>query len=249
MPLFYQESGAGDLTFVLIHGAGGDHTQLRAQAEHCQQYGRVLSLDLKGHGKSDKPQEDYSIESYAKEIYALCSSLHMTKAIVIGFSMGGPIAIEIENQHKDFVSGLIILDSPLLHSFAMQQMMKVFVHELKYGNFEECLRKVVQMGRVPTDRFTDVMLKSMLQTPRYVWASSMEQMAAWDHKAVSCLAKCRIPILYIEAAHSMIDLPRFKTLCPQLDYGKVADTGHGLPFEAPQQVNAMIDQFLKRHFL
>lgn len=248
MQLFYELKGAGDLAFVLIHGAGGDHTQLQAQAEYCEQYGRVLTLDLKGHGKSDKPLEIYSIESYAKEVYALCSSLSITQVILIGFSMGGLVATELASCYPEFAVGLIILDSPLLYSFALRQMVKVLIHELKQGHCEECLRQLVKRGSLPTDRCTANMLKSMLETPSYVWISSMENMAVWDHdKAASCLARCTLPLLYIQAAHAMVDLALLKTICPQLEYEKVSDVGHGLPFEAPQQVNACIDQFLQRH--
>ena len=69
--LAYKATGTGNKSFVLIHNAGGNHQFMDPLFNHFSQYGRVLSLDLRGHGESDKPQQDYTVEGFAEDIGTL----------------------------------------------------------------------------------------------------------------------------------------------------------------------------------
>jgi pimeloyl-ACP methyl ester carboxylesterase len=84
--------------FVLIHNAGGNHQFLKEQFAHLKQLGQVLSVDLRGHGESDKPKQDYTVESFADDVAYLCHEHEIQKAIFIGLNYGANIAIELANK-------------------------------------------------------------------------------------------------------------------------------------------------------
>ena len=66
--LAYEERGTGDPAFVFVHGWTCDRSFFAPQVDHFAQHHRVVSLDLRGHGESDKPQGEYPIAAYADDI-------------------------------------------------------------------------------------------------------------------------------------------------------------------------------------
>src|SRR5260370_7429110 len=62
--LFYEEAGKGAPPILLVHGLAGDHTFMTPQFEHYRSTHRLVSMDLRGHGQSDKPQQKYTIAAF-----------------------------------------------------------------------------------------------------------------------------------------------------------------------------------------
>lgn len=112
--LSFQIVGAGSPEFLFIHGLGGDRTHFAAQVEHFSRRGRVLNVELRGHGDSDKPKQQYTIEGFADDIYWLCAQQNLHKPVITGQSMGGNMALEIAARYPGFAAGLVLLDSGVL---------------------------------------------------------------------------------------------------------------------------------------
>jgi pimeloyl-ACP methyl ester carboxylesterase len=90
--LAYQDINPGSPPMLFAHGWGCDHTALAPQAEFFRRSHRVVSVDLRGHGKSDAPHQDYMMAAFADDLAWLCTELALTKPIVVGHSMGGNVA-------------------------------------------------------------------------------------------------------------------------------------------------------------
>src|SRR5258706_2229048 len=69
---------------------------------------RVLAFDPRGAGRSDKPDIPYSIEMMADDAAAIMHAVEMPAAHVLGFSMGGRVALDLALRHPDPVLGLIL---------------------------------------------------------------------------------------------------------------------------------------------
>jgi pimeloyl-ACP methyl ester carboxylesterase len=72
---------------------------------------RVLALDLRGRGKSDKPDSGYSMAEHAADVVALMDALELRSAIIGGHSFGGLLTIYLAANYPDYVSRLVILDA------------------------------------------------------------------------------------------------------------------------------------------
>ena len=66
--LFYEEAGVGEPPMLLVHGLACDHTHLTPQLEHFSDDHRVVAVDLRGHGQSDAPHQEYTIEGFADDL-------------------------------------------------------------------------------------------------------------------------------------------------------------------------------------
>lgn len=104
----YFEEGQGE-TVIFIHGIGQAmytfRKNVRVLSEHCH----VISIDLLGHGLSDKPDIDYTINDFSKLIVDFMDAMNIEKAALLGFSTGAIIALDVAIKYPKLVSRLILL--------------------------------------------------------------------------------------------------------------------------------------------
>jgi pimeloyl-ACP methyl ester carboxylesterase len=103
--LFYERRGAG-YPVVFVSGGGildrrGWDDQFETFAKHY----RVVRYDIRGIGKSERPQTPFS---HSKDLYELLTFLNITRAHVVGLSVGGAIALDFAIEHPEVVDCLIL---------------------------------------------------------------------------------------------------------------------------------------------
>ena len=105
------DSGRGTAV-VFLHGFGASMYSWRNMLPPVAAAGyRVIAIDNRGFGFSDKPAHGYRNADYARLIVALLDSLHISSAVLVGHSMGGAIAAEVALTHPDRVRGLVLIDA------------------------------------------------------------------------------------------------------------------------------------------
>src|ERR1700754_4575110 len=98
---------------LLIHGWTGDPRIFAPQIAHFAERRRVVAVNLRGHGASDAPEEEYTPPGFADDIAWQCGQLGLPKPVVIGHSMGGAIALELCARYPDLALGLLMIDAPV----------------------------------------------------------------------------------------------------------------------------------------
>jgi len=119
--LVFDDYGAGERVVVLLPGLLFSRRMHRPLAETLADRGhRVLSLDLLGHGDSDRPPEmfNYGMQLFARQAVALLDHLEIERAVVGGTSLGAYVALEVAALAPERAQGLLIempvLDNALL---------------------------------------------------------------------------------------------------------------------------------------
>ena len=113
--LAFEDRGAGKPAFVFVHGWACDRSFFAPQAEHFSRRHRVVSVDLRGHGGSDKPQGPYPIAAYADDIAYIIEQLGLGKAVAVGHSMGGVTVLQLAAAHPQRPSSWSTLRRSLPH--------------------------------------------------------------------------------------------------------------------------------------
>jgi pimeloyl-ACP methyl ester carboxylesterase len=126
--LAYEDRGAGKPAFVFVHGWTCDRSFFAPQAEYFSRRHRVVCLDLRGHGESDKPQGEYPVAAYADDIAHLVGQLDLGKPVAVGHSMGGITVLQLAAAHPDRVSAIVMVDPAPF----------VFPPELRAGSRASC---------------------------------------------------------------------------------------------------------------
>src|SRR5512143_624669 len=99
-------------TLVFIHGYGGRALQWVYQLRNFSNSNRVIAVDLRGHGRSDKPVNGYRMEQFVADLEAALDALGVNeKVVLIGHSFGGAIAAEFAAAHPERVSHLVLIAS------------------------------------------------------------------------------------------------------------------------------------------
>jgi pimeloyl-ACP methyl ester carboxylesterase len=106
----YRDSGSGE-TVLLIHGMAGSSDTWRAVIPQLAKKYRVVAPDLLGHGQSDKPRGDYSLGAFAVWLRDLLDELGITRATIVGQSLGGGVAMQFVYQHPDYCQRLVLISS------------------------------------------------------------------------------------------------------------------------------------------
>lgn len=108
--IHYQEKGEGT-PLVLIHGYTSSVYSWKDVFLPLSEKYRVIVLDLKGFGFSEKPDGDYSRRAQAEIVFGLLEHLKIERAWIAGNSMGGETALNVALRHPEKVLGLILVDS------------------------------------------------------------------------------------------------------------------------------------------
>ncbi|WP_224242461.1 alpha/beta fold hydrolase [Hyalangium gracile] len=238
--LFHVTEGQGSPPLVFIHGGLGQHAHFAPQLEHFQRRHRVLAPDLRGHGRSDAPQQPYSIQGFAEDVAFLCAEEGLTRAVVVGHSMGGVIALELAVRFPELARAVVALESPVVPPADHAKRGGALLGMLRGPDFttvvEQWARRMVGASSPHADR----VVADMVATPQRVTVSAIEDMLRYDTAAA--VAACQVPMLVIDGA---VDAERLRRLCPRVVFGKTVGGGHYIQLDVPAQVNDMLERFMR----
>jgi pimeloyl-ACP methyl ester carboxylesterase len=245
-PLFYREEGSGGPPILLVHGWCCDHTYMAPQIDHLASAHRVIAPDLSGHGRSDPSRQVYTMAGFADELAWLASHLGLNRPVVIGHSMGGGIALELAARHPDVPAAIAMLDSTIVVPAERHARMEALLPVFRAPGYRDAMREALETGFFqPWDdperraRIVD----AMTAAPQHVVAGAWQGILEWDGAAAT--AACKVPALYVAAAAPRTDLARMRQLCPPLLTAQIVGAGHFVQLEVPEQINAMLDRFLR----
>lgn len=105
--LYYEEHGSGPAV-LLVPGLGADTRMFGGVVGPLAATSRVIVIDPRGAGQSDKPPGPYTIEQMAADADGLLDVLGIERAAVVGYSMGGRIALSLALDHSARVRRLVL---------------------------------------------------------------------------------------------------------------------------------------------
>ena len=107
---YYIEIGGAGAPLVLLHGFSGSAETWRAVSERLADCFQCFAIDLLGHGRSDAPADParYRMDSVAADIIDLLDELALTRPNLLGYSMGGRLALFLALQYPGRFGGLVL---------------------------------------------------------------------------------------------------------------------------------------------
>jgi len=109
-PIRYQSQGEGETAIVFIHCWTCDHSFWNGQYHVLADKYKVVRMDLAGHGTS-AGRKTYTMQSYGEDVVAVSRALRLERVVLVGHSMGGPVAVEAEKILGDKVIGVVGVDT------------------------------------------------------------------------------------------------------------------------------------------
>lgn len=245
--VFYRDTGKGSKAIVFIHGWTCSADFWDKSINAFPEY-RAIALDLPGHGKSDKPKIDYTMEYFARAVEVVMKDAKVSKAVLVGHSMGTPVARQFYRLFPKKTLGIVIVDGSLRPGSKAQT--EQFVSMLR-ANYKENSPKFVDgmLQPVRDETIKQQIRSTMLATPDYVGISAMEAMA--DEK-IWTNDKINVPVLAI-MAESPWWAPDtdtfFASIAPNLDFRMWQGVSHFLMMEKPEVFNKAVKLFIAKNNL
>jgi pimeloyl-ACP methyl ester carboxylesterase len=165
----YDDYGAGERPLVLVHGLLMNRRMFdRLGPEMAARGNRVITIDLLGHGRSDRPADmsQYSMTFFARQVEALLDHLDLKNAVIGGTSLGANVALELAYLEPKRVKGMMV-EMPVLDN-ALLAAAVIFTPLMVTLRFGEPLLKLVAAGarRIPrSNQLLDIGLDWIRQDP------------------------------------------------------------------------------------
>jgi 3-oxoadipate enol-lactonase len=249
LPLHYLVRGSGE-PVLLVHGLGSSGADWAFQLPALEAHFRVIVPDLPGSGHSAAPSGPLSIESFASALWALLDHLHASPANVVGFSLGGAVALEMALQRPQCVPRLALINS--LASYRVDHWRKWLEARLP-GALVRTLGMRRTAGMVAARLFPEPWQRPMrdraasvigsVPAGRYLGAArALERWSASER-----LASVRSRTLVLAAEHDYTPMKEKRELAARLRASLVEVRGsrHGTPFDAIDITNASLLALLR----
>lgn len=230
-----------------MHGWGGSGAYYDETLKHLDLTGlRAVTVDLRGHGGSDKVETGYTLDRFARDALAVADHVGAAKMVVVGFSMSGKFAQYIPLLAPDRVVGqVLVAPCPASKLPFPPEIQRDWVNRV--GNREK-LREVTAMFITQPvkpeilDRWADDAVK----VPRVALDETLNMLT--QESFVERLESVRIPTLVVGGVHDPILTPaalRDSVVAP-LARSRLAllDCNHEVPIEKPFELAGVIEAFL-----
>jgi pimeloyl-ACP methyl ester carboxylesterase len=264
--LYYESLGAGEaLVFIPATGFSGnvwDHFQVPALSKHV----RVITFDPRGCGRSSHPKGVYSLDQMACDVAALLDHLGLSSAHVIGHSMGGRIGLALSLAYPGRVRSLIMAaggSGPAARSGedCVPGLPVFLVAELVEKGFDEFVRHEICES---TAYFTAGYRKQHPGEVRAFFDHAWKLHARWPEYLRLCIARhsweathrlgnVMVPTLVVIGDDDTVGsnhVTQAKVMAeriPEAEYLVLKGQSHGFFWQAPEETNAWILDWVKRH--
>jgi len=194
----YVDQGSGPAV-VLVHGFTGDIERSWLNTgllpDLARDY-RVLALDLRGHGHSDKPHDPHAYDEIALDVIRLLDHLKIEKAHVVGYSLGGIIVAKLLTTHQNRFLSAVLGGAAYRRARAesADDATEAAAHEIEAGVYRALI-----VSTAPTDEPPP--------SEEAIRARSREIAASGDLRAHAALMRARRALLVSDAEIASVRVP------------------------------------------
>ncbi len=249
---YYELNGSGP-TLVFIHGLGSSTRDWEAQTRDFSRDYRVLTFDLRGHGRSEKPSGPYSIPLFAGDVAGLLAALHISSAHVVGLSLGGAVAFQFALDHPPMVKTLTIVNSaPTLLARpedARREVERRVAIVQEYGM--RAMGQALSVNLFPQPEHAglrETFVERWAENDPCAYIEATRSLLGWD--VTERLGSIICPTLVIAAAEDYTPVAVKEAYLRRLPYARlvvIPCAHHMTPVEQPVEFNAALRAFLREH--
>jgi non-heme chloroperoxidase len=213
--VYAQDVGSGS-PVVLLAGFGLSHEVWDGEVRELADAGhRVVCIDLRGTGRSDKPVGDYSIARLAADVEAVLDALDLREVTLVGWSFGGQIALALASTSPERVSRLVLVCSNGVRAsratnYPFGPPADALLEALARGEREDRIaarHRTIASGfhGEPDPRVLEFLVRVQLQMPSWAAVACYESYLTTDLSAV--LPSVTVPVVQILGAEDAVTPP------------------------------------------
>ncbi len=251
--IYYESCGSGP-AIVLVHGLGGNHAVWFHQVAHFARSHTMITLSQRGFAPSGGDQHRYDVALVVRDLEAVMDAASVTKAVVVGQSMGGWTALEMARRAPERVSALVLADTlgGISDDAIAAHMRDVSAAVAGLRGAPPPLGVHPALSKGFSDRHPELgYLYQTLATfgsPPPDW---MARQLGAARVAGDSLKDMHVPTLFVVGTEDRLFPPaivrKASAYIAGSEVAEIADAGHSPYFENPDAWNAAVSQFLERN--
>ena len=241
---YIDTGGDAKNALVFVHCWTCNSEFWRDQLGAFPQY-RVIALDLPGHGQSEKPKIEYTMDHFAKAIDTVMRDAGVKRAVLVGHSMGTPVTRRFYELYPKKTLGIVVVDGALGPMGPRDEVDKFF--QPMFSNYRSAVPTFLDGMLQPTwPSVKEFIRSSMLATEDHVGTSAMKHMIEFSyapHKNIE------VPVLAVMAPSPYWpkDLEaQYRATAPDIDFQMWTGVSHFLQLERPKEFNGQVKSFIIR---
>lgn len=252
----YYES-TGDLNgpttpILLIHGLGSSSRDWEYQWPVFAKDFPLIAPDLRGHGKTDKPDLPYSVPMFADDLAALLPKLTQQPVHVVGLSLGGMIAFQLVLDHPELVKSITIVNSGPAVTFTSVKLWLSFQSRkwsVKWFGMKQISAHVaaLQFPKPEQSALRAIFIQRWNENDPKAYQNALAAFHNWN--VTHRLGEIQCPALIVSADQDYTPISLKAEYLQWIPHGILAvihDSHHLSPIDQPTQFNQMVLGFLKK---
>ena len=243
--LSYLDAGSGSPALLFVHGWCCDHSFWRDQIGAFAPHHRTVAVDLRGHGESDTPDQDYTIGGFAEDVAWLCQELGLERPVIVGHSMGGVIALNVVRRWPELARAVVFVDAGIT-PFPAQFKPGVdsMIEALKTPQYQDVAANFVKQFLFRAEsppHLRDEVAERMASAPQRVMHTALASTLAEENLTSGPLP---VPSLFVRAATLRASEDELRERYPGMEIVSV-DAAHFIQLEKPEELNAILRRFIE----
>lgn len=242
---FYYEDHGTEGPLIFLHGLMGSSENWKSQVDYFKDKRRVIAVDLRGHGQSDKPRGNYSIKRFSEDLFSFVKELRIEKAVIAGYSMGGLIALRFALDHQEIVEKLILIDTGARTPLGRKLLVSAsqIILRISYKAF---LKVYLSFPKNYSKSQIREAKERILKTPKHVVNSCFSAVKEFD--VTSELSNILVPTLIIHGSEDkqqpLSQAKYMKEHILNSELVVLEGVGHATIVEASEKVGKAIEKFI-----
>lgn len=242
VPISYTIQGEGEPALVFVHCWCCDRSYWKDQIPRFSKSHTVVALDLAGHGESGLERNEWTLDAFAEDVASVVRTLDLGQVILVGHSMGGPIALEAAVLLKDRVIGIVGVDT--YQNFGAtfgEEMRKQFLAPFE-ADFAGRMKSFVGNMFPPgaDSSLVDKIAADMSSAPPVVGIGALKNMLAFDPAVL--VGKIDVPIYAINSDKFPTNVEGNEKLAPTFRAKFMPGVGHFVMIEDPERFNRLLEE-------
>lgn len=245
VPIHYSVTGKGEPALVFIHCWTCNRTFWENQVAEFSKTNRVVTIDLPGHGESGQGRKTYSVESFGGDVKTVVTKLGLKRVVLVGSSMGGPIALEATRRMPDRVIAIVPVDTlqNVEEKVPQEQLDAVFKQmEADFKNATRSLLNQFFFSPSTPPAVRERVINATVSTKPEVAIPMLKAVFSYD--PVPAMKEIKVPIRAINADRVPTNVEGNRKYAPQFDAVIIKGTGHYPMLEDPERFNQMLADIL-----
>jgi 3-oxoadipate enol-lactonase len=247
--LYYEEIGTGP-SLVFLHGLGSSGLDWEEQVTAFSDQYRVITIDLRGHGRSEKPAGPYTMALFASDVASLLKDIGAIPAHVVGLSLGGMVTMELAVSHPETVASITVVNTgPSVIPQTIKDRMFIWQRHLLLRLFSmEKLGGVLAGRLLPGEDLGDkrsTFVERFKENDKAAYKATFDAITSWS--AIERLESVSCPVLVIAADEDYSPVEAKQIIVDTVPDGRITvieDCRHATPMERPEAFNRALGEFL-----